>query len=106
MLVVKSILDDLIEKGGAGDFVILAENRQIRINKELLTIHSPVFDAMLKSDCVEAKKNEVTIKDFSYDVVKTVIKTIYHEKPPQDATIDVMEDVCRFVDKYDMKTIK
>uniref|UniRef100_A0AC34Q7L4 BTB domain-containing protein n=1 Tax=Panagrolaimus sp. JU765 TaxID=591449 RepID=A0AC34Q7L4_9BILA len=104
--ILNPFLNDLIENGGVGDFVIVAEDQEIKINKELLEIHSPVFAAMFKSDYVEAKENRVTIEDFSFDVVKFVVKSIYFGGIPENTTLEIMEDVCRFVDKYDMKKFK
>uniref|UniRef100_A0AC34QQH5 BTB domain-containing protein n=1 Tax=Panagrolaimus sp. JU765 TaxID=591449 RepID=A0AC34QQH5_9BILA len=100
-----SVLHELLNNGGFGNFVIVAEDQEIKISKELMEKHSPVLAAMLKTDCVESQKNKMKIDDFSFNVVKIIVKTMYSEKPPVDSSIENMGEVCRFVDKYDMKDL-
>uniref|UniRef100_A0AC34QQE2 BTB domain-containing protein n=1 Tax=Panagrolaimus sp. JU765 TaxID=591449 RepID=A0AC34QQE2_9BILA len=96
---------NVFDDGGSGDFIIVAEDQEIKLSKELLKAHSSVFAAMFETDCVEAKENKIIIKDFTFDVIKTVIKILYSEKVPFEAAFKTMKEVCRFVDKYDMKAL-
>lgn len=102
---VNHLWNDYLDIGGFGNFIIVAENKEIKISKELLQLHSPVFSAMMKMDSIEAKDNKWEIKDFSFDVVKILTKTLYSENPPENASVDDMGEVCRFADKYDMKNL-
>lgn len=42
------VWNDLFDNGDVGNFVMVAENKEIRVNKKVLEMFSPVFAAMLK----------------------------------------------------------
>uniref|UniRef100_A0AC34QQT5 BTB domain-containing protein n=1 Tax=Panagrolaimus sp. JU765 TaxID=591449 RepID=A0AC34QQT5_9BILA len=95
--------DGSLDINDFGNFLIIAENQEIKVSKDLLKIYSPVFAAMFETDCIEAKENKVEIKDFTLDVVKIVVKILYSGTIPSGSTFEMMQEVCRFADKYNMK---
>uniref|UniRef100_A0AC34Q8R6 BTB domain-containing protein n=1 Tax=Panagrolaimus sp. JU765 TaxID=591449 RepID=A0AC34Q8R6_9BILA len=99
------IWNDLFDNGGSGDYVIIAKGEEMKLSKELLKIHSSAFVAMFETDCVEAKENKIEIKDFTFDVVKIIVKILYSGTVPHGSTFEMMQKVCRFADKYDLEIL-
>lgn len=59
------------------DFTIKAGDKEFKVHKSMLAIHSPVFDAMFRNEGDLGEANSMTIEEFSSSVVKDFIEYIY-----------------------------
>uniref|UniRef100_A0AC35EY46 BTB domain-containing protein n=1 Tax=Panagrolaimus sp. PS1159 TaxID=55785 RepID=A0AC35EY46_9BILA len=88
------------------DFTISVENKEIKVHKLILKNSSNVFRAMFDSKMKESVENKVEIIDFSFDVVETGIKMIYHCNFETFLSIDDQLSLLQFFDKYNISSLK
>lgn len=84
------------------DFTIKVGTSRFDVHKVMLATHSRVFEAMLDAPMQESALNEVTIDDFSEEVVRCFLNVLY--TVPQTlvaATRETVIEVLRMADKYD-----
>lgn len=82
------------------DVILIVDNRKLYCNKAILSIWSPVFETMFKSNFKEKDSNEVSLPDKSYDDVYDLLQVIY---PPNKAiTILNVEKMLELADEYQM----
>ncbi|GMR55797.1 hypothetical protein PMAYCL1PPCAC_25993, partial [Pristionchus mayeri] len=68
--------------------VLIVEGNKLHVNKELLSIHSPVFSAMFFGEFAEKEKEEVEIKDVVYKEFLDLLNVIHPGySPVTDATV-------------------
>uniref|UniRef100_A0AC34FR33 BTB domain-containing protein n=1 Tax=Panagrolaimus sp. ES5 TaxID=591445 RepID=A0AC34FR33_9BILA len=91
---------------GYEDFTIIVDNKEIQVHKNVLAVHSPVFNAMFQSSMKEALESKVEITDFSFEIVEKVVKLCYQQDFASDISFDEAALLFRFVDKYDMAIIQ
>lgn len=70
----------LFTSGDHSDITISAEGKNFYLHKCILSINSPVFEAMFVHDMLERNSNVVEIKDVKYDVLKELFCFIYTGK--------------------------
>uniref|UniRef100_A0A7E4W9A7 BTB domain-containing protein n=1 Tax=Panagrellus redivivus TaxID=6233 RepID=A0A7E4W9A7_PANRE len=86
------------------DFEIIVEKKKIMVHKSVLSLLSPVFNAMLSHKTKESKSGQVEIPDFDYATVKAAIKFCYGNGPAKPST-KLFIDILRFADKYNIEAI-
>lgn len=63
------------------DVVLIVEEEKFHVHRLVLTLNSPVFKAMLKSDFKEAKRGEITLPEKDAHEVLDLLKQLYmHER--------------------------
>ncbi|GMR31438.1 hypothetical protein PMAYCL1PPCAC_01633, partial [Pristionchus mayeri] len=62
---------------GMDNVTLVFGNKKLRVSKEYLAIHSPVFAAMFFGDFAEKEKEEVEIKDVLYEEFLDLLQLIY-----------------------------
>uniref|UniRef100_A0AC34R6L6 BTB domain-containing protein n=1 Tax=Panagrolaimus sp. JU765 TaxID=591449 RepID=A0AC34R6L6_9BILA len=82
------------------DFIICAGKKEFKVHKAVLASSSPVFSAMFKQNCKEAKENKVVITDFDADIVAFGIKFIYEQGFPFNSNYEKIMKLWDFADKY------
>jgi hypothetical protein len=93
------------EQEYGADFKFLVEGKAINVSRAIVGPHSDVFMAMFESEFSEKKKNEAIIEDFSYEVIRALVKFTYI--PKLDFTdIDFGFDLLRAADKYNIQGAK
>lgn len=79
----KSEFKDLVNKdevdiGFPGtDLILVVEGRQIHVNKNVLSQHSPVFNTMLNSNFKERTAKEIVLQDKKATDVVEFLKCFY-----------------------------
>uniref|UniRef100_A0A914QTW1 BTB domain-containing protein n=1 Tax=Panagrolaimus davidi TaxID=227884 RepID=A0A914QTW1_9BILA len=78
----------------------------ISVHKLVISNRSNVFRAMFNSKMKESIENKVEITDFSFDVVETGIKMIYHCYFETSLSIEDLMKLLQFFDKYNIQSLK
>ncbi|XP_029723523.2 speckle-type POZ protein-like [Aedes albopictus] len=86
------------------DVTVVVGERQIRAHKVVLAAHSPVFDAMFRSDMQESSQNVIEIDDFDYEVVQEMMTYIYSDSSPKIENL--VCSLLRAADKYELGRLK
>uniref|UniRef100_A0A7E4VRQ4 BTB domain-containing protein n=1 Tax=Panagrellus redivivus TaxID=6233 RepID=A0A7E4VRQ4_PANRE len=86
------------------DFELVVGDWTVKVQKQLLTLISPVFHAMFMHDIAETRSGQLAIKDFDFKVVKAAVDFCYGRELT-DRSIETFVGVLRFGDKYDIKSI-
>ena len=91
------------------DFKILCEDVSFNCHKIILATGSPVFEAAVNSDMLEAKSGCLKIEDYKPSVVKFILEFIYKSeidiKNLKEDPVFAME-VLAAADKYRMEKLK
>lgn len=86
------------------DVVLIVEEEKFHVHRLVLTLNSPVFKAMLKSDFKEAKRGEITLPEKDAHEVLDLLKQLYmHER--DEISMDNVEHLLRLADEYQIKGI-
>ncbi|GMR55285.1 hypothetical protein PMAYCL1PPCAC_25480, partial [Pristionchus mayeri] len=85
------------------DVVLKIGEKKLHVSKELLSIHSPVFEAMFFGEFAEKDKEEVEIKDVVYEEFVDLLKVIYPGHSP--FTISNVSHVLKLSDRFQMKGV-
>lgn len=82
------------------DVIILVENRKLYANRAILSIWSPFFETMFKSNFKEKDSMEISLPDKSYDEIYELLQMIY--PPNKPITALNCERVLELADEYQM----
>jgi speckle-type POZ protein len=89
------------------DITILTNsNVRFSAHKLILGVRSPVFQAMLSSNLLEATSNEILIIDFSPDVIRLFIQFIYTDMCSTPDLQDNVTELYKMADKYQVNSLK
>uniref|UniRef100_A0AC34RQD5 BTB domain-containing protein n=1 Tax=Panagrolaimus sp. JU765 TaxID=591449 RepID=A0AC34RQD5_9BILA len=83
----------------------IVQNLSINVAEDSIKSYfaSPVFSAMFQPHCKESKEGKVIIKDFDFETVKAGVEFMYGKEPDEKLPFETSLNLCKFVDKYDLK---
>jgi hypothetical protein len=80
------------------DVILIVENRKLYCNRSILSIWSPVFETMFKSNFKEKESSEINLPDKNYDDIYELLQVIY---PPNKAVTALnVEKLLELADEY------
>ena len=59
------------------DLVLVVEDKRFHVHRQILSLHSPVFKAMLNSQFKEATANEIPLPGKKADEILSFLKQLY-----------------------------
>ena len=95
------------------DFALVSQSgEKVRVSRATLAIYSPVFKAMLSTECQEKTKGEVLIKEFGkaalscfwFSILEGAISVTDGEG--EDWAIGIGIDLWKLIDKYQVESLK
>ncbi|CAO1433815.1 unnamed protein product [Diamesa hyperborea] len=87
------------------DFTIIVKSKEFKVHKLVLSVRSPVFNTMFKSNWKEAVHNKVEINDIESNTFEKLLIFIYCGKIPEDLDSYAM-DLFVAADKYEVTELK
>ncbi|KAF8366961.1 hypothetical protein PRIPAC_84790, partial [Pristionchus pacificus] len=81
--------------------VLIVDGKKLHVNKDYLSVHSPVFAAMFNGDFVEKGKEEIEIKEVVYEEFVDLLTVIYPGCPT--FTASSVEYIHKLADQFQMK---
>ena len=76
-------------------------------HRNILSVRSPVFDAMFQSDMIENRSKNVVIMDIKPEVVKEMLYFIYNgETSTENVMDDIGRDLLAAADEYQLELLK
>ena len=69
------------------DMILVVEDEKFHVHRVILSINSPVFKAMFRSQFKEATANEIPLPEKKAKEVLDFLKLIYHEHISEPAEI-------------------
>ena len=76
-------------------------------HRNILSVRSPVFDAMFQSDMIENRSKNVVIKDIKPEVVKDMLYFIYNGATSTENVMDeIGRDLLGAADQYQLELLK
>jgi hypothetical protein len=82
------------------DVILVVENKKLYCNRSILSIWSPVFETMFKSNFKEKDSTEINLPDKAYEDVLEMLHVIY--PPNKSITAINVERLLEFADEYQM----
>lgn len=82
-----SLMSDSIHS----DFTIIVKTKEFKVHKVVLSVRSPVFNTMFRSDMMEAADNIVKINDVEPCTFEQLLIFIYSGKIPEDLDYYAMD---------------
>ena len=62
------------------DAVLVVEDKELHVHTTVLSLASPVFEAMFSGRFKEAETKRVTLEGKSYDLIEHMLKIVYPSK--------------------------
>ncbi|GMT02076.1 hypothetical protein PENTCL1PPCAC_24251 [Pristionchus entomophagus] len=84
------------------DAILKVGEEKLHVSKELLALHSPVFEAMFFENFAEKEKEEVEIKDVVHQVVFNNSLNLYHLVLDSDRTV---LHILKLADRFQMEIV-
>ncbi|CEF66945.1 Speckle-type POZ protein [Strongyloides ratti] len=89
------------------DCTIICGDKKLNVNKFLLILHSPVFEAMFfNKNTSESKENCITISDSSIEEVENMVNFLYNFELPENLSVEDVTKLLKLAEKYDIKELK
>ncbi|USW57758.1 Putative replication protein A [Septoria linicola] len=70
----KTRISKLAQGGGFGDFTIVCEGREFKVNRLLASAHSPYFEKLCSGWNKEAKLGQVTLREDDFHAVECMVR--------------------------------
>uniref|UniRef100_A0AC34F4C2 BTB domain-containing protein n=1 Tax=Panagrolaimus sp. ES5 TaxID=591445 RepID=A0AC34F4C2_9BILA len=95
---------------GDSDFIIVAEDEELKVHKSVLIASSTIFATMFESEYQwkEKEENKYEIQDFCVEIVERALDICYGDycNPESDETPEDLVLLYKFADKYDINELK
>ncbi|GMR55286.1 hypothetical protein PMAYCL1PPCAC_25481, partial [Pristionchus mayeri] len=88
---------------GMGNVTLVIEDNKIRVSKEYLAVHSPVFAAMFFGDFAEKGKEEIEINDVIYEEFIDLLYLVYPRT--EDMTDRTVPQILKLADRFQMECL-
>jgi len=86
------------------DVILVVKDEKFHVHRLILSINSPVFKAMFKSEFKEATANEVLLPDKKANEVLDFLKQLYLQER-EEITMDNVQHLLKLSDEYQVKAI-
>jgi len=87
------------------DVQLIIEGKCIYAHKIILSARSNYFKAMFNSGMCESESSKITITDFKYSTIESLIKFLYSVKTEINDDLNDLIDLYRAADKYQLETL-
>jgi len=89
------------------DLILVVEDEKFHVHRVILSMNSPVFKAMFKSQFKEATSNEIPLPEKKANEVLDFLKHIYyqHIQEPVEISMENVEHLFKLSDEYQVKLI-
>lgn len=107
LLVTRAIItnyEEFVDNSELSDVTFIIEGQRIPAHKTILSMRSPVFSAMFRSDMIEKNQNEVNVEDVSANVFIEFLRFLYTARVNNLAQIAV--DLFILADRYLCEDLK
>ncbi|XP_078375181.1 kelch-like protein 24 isoform X3 [Oculina patagonica] len=86
------------------DVILVVEDEKFHVHRLILSMNSPVFKAMFKSEFKEATNNEIPLPEKKASEVLDFLKQLYVQER-QEITLNNVEHLLKLSDEYQVKVI-
>jgi len=87
------------------DVELIIEGKSIYAHKIILSARSNYFKAMFNSGMCESESSKITITDFRYSTIESLIKFLYSVKTEINDDLNDLIDLYRAADKYQLESL-
>ena len=90
------------------DLILVVEDEKFHVHRLIMSMNSPVFRAMLKSQFKEANANEIPLPEKKANEILDILKRVYSKQfieEPVDITEGNVEHLLKLSDEYQIKHI-
>ncbi|GMT02086.1 hypothetical protein PENTCL1PPCAC_24260, partial [Pristionchus entomophagus] len=85
------------------DVIMKIGGKKLHVSKELLAVHSPVFEAMFFGNYAENGKEEVEVKDVVYEEFLDLLSVIYPDS--EEIKGRTVLHILKLADRFQMKDV-
>ena len=90
------------------DLILVVEDEKFHVHRLILSMNSPVFKAMFKSQFKEATANEILLPEKKASEILDILKRVYSKQfieEPVEITVENVEHLLKLSDEYQIKHI-
>jgi len=87
------------------DVQLIIEGKSIYAHKIILSARSNYFKAMFNSGMCESESSKITITDFKYSTIESLIKFLYSVKTEINDDLNELIELYRAADKYQLESL-
>ena len=90
------------------DLILLVEDEKFHVHRVIMSMNSPVFKAMFKSQFKEATANEIPLPEKKANEILDLLKHVYSKQfieEPVEITEETVEYLLKLSDEYQIKRI-
>ena len=90
------------------DLILVVEDEKFHVHRLILSMNSPVFKAMFKSQFKEATANEIPLPEKKANEILDILKRVYSKQfieEPVEITEENVEHLLKLSDEYQIKHI-
>ncbi|ORX76818.1 BTB-domain-containing protein [Anaeromyces robustus] len=87
------------------DVELIIEGKSIYAHKIILSARSNYFKAMFNSGMCESESSKITITDFKYSTIESLIKFLYSVKTEINDDLNELIELYRAADKYQLESL-
>ena len=90
------------------DLILVVEDEKFHVHRLIMSMNSPVFKAMFKSQFKEATANEIPLPEKKANEILDILKRVYSKQfieEPVEITVENVEHLLKLSDEYQIKHI-
>ncbi|GMR55024.1 hypothetical protein PMAYCL1PPCAC_25219, partial [Pristionchus mayeri] len=87
------------------DITLMLDGGKLCTSKQILAVHSPVFNAMFYGNFVEKDKNEVKLQDVCREDFHVALKTLHNPAYEIEEDMRLLDSLLVIADRFDIKAI-